>query len=256
MVGWVLLVGMKIDGFALAATTNDLTREAEARGKADLVEFRMDKADDPIGQLESYDGELPIIATNRNQWFGGKARDQGRLDTLFAASRFDDVAYVDIELETARAKEWILEEFRENDVRLIISHHDFETTPDEDVLTAIIDQCAGYGDIAKVATYPEDLSDTLTLLSVLHEATEAGVDAAGIAMGEIGSHTRVVGHIYGSRLGYAPLPDDDSEYAPGQLPLGKLAALIESTRIAGTNLERIEAVEDDVTVPSELTLPN
>ncbi|MFD1599508.1 type I 3-dehydroquinate dehydratase [Halobellus rarus] len=216
----------------------------------------MDQAEDPIAQLEAYDGELPIVATNRNQWFGGKARDTGRLDTLFAASRFDAVTYVDIELETARAKEWILEEFRDNDVGLIISHHDFDSTPDKEVLTAIIDQCAGYGDVAKVAVYPEDLSDTLTLLTALHEATQAGIDAAGIAMGETGSHTRVVGHIYGSKLGYAPLLDDDSEYAPGQIPLGKLRALVESTRIDGTQLERIEAIEGDVSVPSELTLPN
>nr|WP_256420855.1 type I 3-dehydroquinate dehydratase [Halobellus rarus] len=247
---------MKIDGFTLAATTNDLTREEEAREKADVIEFRMDQAEDPIAQLEAYDGELPIVATNRNQWFGGKARDTGRLDTLFAASRFDAVTYVDIELETARAKEWILEEFRDNDVGLIISHHDFDSTPDKEVLTAIIDQCAGYGDVAKVAVYPEDLSDTLTLLTALHEATQAGIDAAGIAMGETGSHTRVVGHIYGSKLGYAPLLDDDSEYAPGQIPLGKLRALVESTRIDGTQLERIEAIEGDVSVPSELTLPN
>jgi 3-dehydroquinate dehydratase-1 len=247
---------MKIEDFALAATTNDLTREADVRGKADIVEFRMDKAEDPSEQLKAYDGQLPIIATNRNQWFGGKARDQGRLDTLFAASRFEDVAYVDIELETARAKEWILDEFRENDVRLIISHHDFESTPEQDVLTAIIDQCASYGEIAKVAVYPEDLSDTLTLLTALREATEDGISAAGIAMGETGSHTRVIGHIYGSKLGYAPLLDDDSEYAPGQIPLGKLRALVESTRIDGANLERIEAVEDDVAVPSELGLPN
>lgn len=247
---------MKTDGFALAATTNDLTREQDAREAADLVEFRMDKADNPIEQLESYDGELPIVATNRNQWFGGKARDTGRLDTLFAASRFESVAYVDIELETARAKEWILEEFRGNDVRLIISHHDFDATPDREVLAAIIDQCAHYGDIAKVATYPTDLSDTLVLLGALHEATQKGIDAAGIAMGEIGSHTRAIGHIYGSKLGYAPLLDDDDEYAPGQIPLGKLRALIEATRVDGTSLERIDAIEDDVTVPSELTLPN
>ncbi|WP_049987069.1 type I 3-dehydroquinate dehydratase [Halobellus rufus] len=247
---------MKIDDFALAATTNDLTREQDAREAADIVEFRIDKAVDPIGQLESYDGELPIIATNRNQWFGGKAKDNGRLDTLFAASRFDSVAYVDIELETARAKEWILEEFRDNDVGLIISHHDFDSTPEKEILTAIIDQCAHYGDVAKVATYPQDLSDTLVLLSALHEATQSGIDAAGIAMGETGSHTRVVGHIYGSKLGYAPLLDDDSDYAPGQISLGKLRALVEATRIDGTKLERIEAVEDDVSVPSELTLPN
>jgi len=247
---------MKIEEFALAATTNDLTREGKAREAADIVEFRMDKVGNPIEQLEAYDGELPIIATNRNQWFGGKARDTGRLDTLFAASRFDAVAYVDIELETARAKEWILEEFRDNDVGLIISHHDFDDTPEREVLTAIIDQCAGYGDIAKVATYPKDLSDTLTLLSALYESTEAGIDAAGIAMGETGSHTRVVGHVYGSKLGYAPLLDDESDYAPGQIPLRKLRALVESTRIDGTKLERIDALEDDATVPAELTLSN
>ncbi|WP_144901466.1 type I 3-dehydroquinate dehydratase [Halobellus captivus] len=247
---------MKIDGFALAATTNDLTREQDAREAADIVEFRIDKAENPLEQLEAYDGELPIIATNRNQWFGGKAKDTGRLDTLFAASRFDSVAYVDIELETARAKEWILEEFRDNDVGLIISHHDFDATPEKEILTAIIEQCAHYGDIAKVATYPQDLSDTLTLLATLHEATQSGIDAAGIAMGETGSHTRVIGHIYGSKLGYAPLLSDDAEYAPGQISLKKLAALVESTRINGTKLERIDAVDDDVAVPSELSLPN
>lgn len=247
---------MKIDDFALAATTNDLTRERDAREVADIIEFRIDKADDPIEQLRTYDGELPIIATNRNQWFGGKARDQGRLDTLFAASRFDSVAYVDIELETARAKEWILAEFRDNDVGLIISHHDFDSTPKKEILTAIIDQCAGYGDIAKVAVFPQELSDTLVLLTALHEATNADIDAAGIAMGEIGSHTRVIGHVYGSKLGYAPLLDDDSEYAPGQIPLRKLRALVESTRVTGANLERLGTAEDDVTVPSKLSLPN
>ena len=246
---------MTTDDFALAATTDDLTREPEARGAADLVEFRMDTADEPIAQLEAYDGELPIIATNRNRWFGGKARDTGRLDALFAASRFDSVAYVDLELETVRAKDWIAGEFRGNDVDLIVSHHDFDATPDREVLTAIIEQCAGYGDVAKVATFPTDLSDALTLLGALHEATRAGIDAAGIAMGEVGSHTRVIGHVYGSKLGYAPLPDDDTDYAPGQLPLETLAALVESTRIDSADPD-FGALADDASLPSELSLPN
>ena len=246
---------MTLDDFALAATTNDLTREPDAREAADLVEFRMDKADEPIEQLEAYDGDLPIVATNRNQWFGGKAHDTGRLDTLFAASRFDAVAYVDLELETVRAKEWIAGEFRGNDVDLIVSHHDFDATPEREVLIEIIEECAGYGDVAKVATYPADLSDTLTLLGALYAATQAGIDAAGIAMGEVGSHTRVIGHVYGSKLGYAPLHDDDSEYAPGQLPLRTLAALVEATRIDGGS-PGIGGLGDDVSASSELTLPN
>lgn len=219
---------MKTGEFSLAATTNNLALEEDFRESADLIEFRMDKADNPINQLTNFDGELPIIATNRTRWFGGKAEDTGRLDDLFAASRFDSVAYVDIEIETARAEDWIVEEFRENDVNLIISHHDFDSTPDREILDAIIDQCAEYGDIAKVATFPENNSDALTLLEAINAATKRGIDAAGISMGEIGSHTRVIGHLYGSKLGYAPLETDQTEYAPGQIPLNTLASLIEA----------------------------
>lgn len=219
---------MKPDGFALATTTNDLTREPEARRAADLIEFRMDCAEDPIEQLSQYDGTLPIIATNRTKWFGGKANDSGRLDRLFAASRFDFVELVDIELETARSKDWILDEFRENEVQLIISHHDFEDTPEQNILDMIIDQCAQYGDIAKVATFPQDQTDALRLLNAIDTATKKGIDVAGISMGEIGSHTRVIGPLYGSKLGYAPLASDISDYAPGQIPLQKLTELIEA----------------------------
>lgn len=221
---------MNLNEFHLAATTNDLTREPEARTAADIVEFRMDTAEDPLEQLSEYDGTLPIIATNRGKWFGGKARDTGRLDRLSAASRYDSVKLVDVELETARSKGWVVNEFRENGVDLIISHHDFDETPDQEVLDAIIEQCAQYGDIAKVATFPQNHSDNLRLLKAIHKATSKGINVAGLSMGEIGSHTRIIGPIYGSKLGYAPLAADNNEYAPGQIPLKKLATLIETTR--------------------------
>lgn len=237
---------MKLDEFALATTTNDLTREPEAREMADLIEFRMDSADEPIKQLSEYSGTLPIIATNRTKWFGGEANDSGRLDHLFAASRFDSVQLVDIELETARGKEWILSEFRENDVQLIISHHDFEETPEQKILDAIINQCAQYGDIAKVATFPQNHTDALRLLKAINTATKKGIPIAGISMGEIGSHTRVVGPLYGSKLGYAPLASDTSEYAPGQIPLHKLASLIEMMQENGKNTSMSESLNENL----------
>lgn len=235
---------MKLDGFALAATTNDLTRVADVEHTADLIEFRMDSADDPLEQLANYDGSLPIIATNRTTWFGGEADDDGRLDRLSAASRFDAVKYVDIELETARGMEWVLDEFRSNGVQLIISHHDFEATPSQEVLDAIIEECAQYGDIAKVATFPQNNEDALRLLKAINTATNRGIDVAGIAMGEIGSHTRVIGPIYGSKLGYAPLATDNHEYAPGQIPLHELASLIEVTKTGTDELGVIEELGD------------
>ncbi len=131
---------MTLEGFVLAATTNDLAQEPKVRDVADVLEFRMDKAAEPITQLSAYDGELPIIATNRGQWFGGQAPDTGRLDRLFAASEFDSVAMVDIELETARGSGWVIPEFRENDVDIIISFHAFEGTPSSEILEATFDQ--------------------------------------------------------------------------------------------------------------------
>lgn len=244
---------MKIKESALAATTNDLTREKDARGIADLIEFRMDKAENPIEQLSQYDGHLPIIATNRARWFGGKASDTGRLDDLFSASRFESVEFVDIELETIRSKKWLAHEFRENDVQLIISHHDFKDTPERAILDAIIEQCSQYGDIAKVATFPRDQTDTLTLLEAVNSATQKGIDVAGISMGEIGSHTRIIGHLYGSKLGYAPLLADNVDYAPGQIPLEKLASLIELTKDSGVDDEVINRIRDEVSVPKEIS---
>jgi len=141
---------MTLREFRLEATTNDLTREPKARGAADVIEFRMDSAEDPVAQLSEYDGDLPVIATNRTKWSGGQADDTGRLDQLFAATRFDVVEMVDIEAETARGKQWVLNEFRDNDVEIIVSCHVFEKTPDRKTLGAIIEECADFGDIAKV----------------------------------------------------------------------------------------------------------
>lgn len=242
---------MNFEEFVLAATTNDLSREPAARGVADVVEFRMDKADDPLEQLDDYAGDLPLIATNRTRWFGGGAADTGRLDRLSAASRSDHVEVVDVELETARGMEWILDEFRDNGVDLIVSHHTFEETPEPEVLDAIFEQCGEYGDIAKVATFPRKHTDVLRLLRSINVATKKGFDVAGISMGRLGSHSRAVAPIYGSKLGYAPLANDESEYAPGQIPLGRLRSLIDDLTAEG----EIEASRAAVEEPSEQRQP-
>ncbi|GAA0236165.1 type I 3-dehydroquinate dehydratase [Haladaptatus pallidirubidus] len=219
---------MEPDQFALAATTNDLEREAQVREVADVVEFRMDKANTPLSQLADYDGELPIIATNRAQWFGGKANDSGRLDHLFTASEFEAVKMIDIELETARGSSWVLEEFEKGDVEIIISFHEFDETPDLNVLKAIFEACDQYGDVAKVAAYANSYSDSLNMIRAVSSVSENGLRATGISMGAIGSHTRAIAPLYGAKIGYAPLESDESEYAPGQIPIHKLRSMIDT----------------------------
>lgn len=244
---------MKLDEFSLAATTNDLAREQNVREVADVIEFRMDSAVDPISQLSNYEGELPIIATNRSQWFGGKAHDTGRLDRLFTASEFKAVKMVDIEVEIARGTEWILEEPRKNNVDVIISCHEFEDTPDLSTLIKMFEECAQYGDIAKVATFANEPKDSLRLLEAVNIVTEKGINSAGIAMGESGSHTRIAGPHYGSKIGYAPLKEDKSEYAPGQIPIRKLASMIEILTSNKISQDHTPTSEDRFSSSSEPT---
>lgn len=223
---------MRPDRFTLAATTNDLSREPEVRDVADIVEFRMDQATDPLAGLDAYDGDLPVLATNRAAWEGGGADDPGRLEDLREAARHDAVESVDIELKAARDDPAVFDDFEAAGVDTVVSSHDFEATPEADTLRATFEECAEYGDVGKVAAAAADHEDTLRMLRAVHEATADGLRVAGISMGGVGSHTRVVAPLYGSELGYAPLETDDTEYAPGQLPIRRLATLIETLTAA------------------------
>lgn len=230
---------MDFDDVVLVAATNDLTEEPQARSNADAVEFRMDLADDPLDALDAYDGELPILATNRPTWEGGEAEEEGRLDELLTAARLDAVEAVDLELRTARESPALPEDFRAAGADVVVSSHDFERTPAFEDLWNTVEAAIEHGDVAKVAVHAESTDDTLRLLRVVHEATKAGIPVGGMSMGEVGTHTRVVAPLYGSKLTYAPLAADEFSSAPGQLSLDEVASFLEAT-----NADAVRAARD------------
>ncbi|MFC7043070.1 type I 3-dehydroquinate dehydratase [Halonotius sp. GCM10025705] len=227
---------LSFDEFVLAASTDTLTDEPAAREHADAVEFRLDLADDPLEQLSAYDGELPIIATNRAAWEAGGASDETeRLHTLETALEDDAVAAIDLECraldggvaaaDTETAQQ-VRTSAREAGVAVIASIHDFEATPPREELTALLDRAADAGTVGKLATTAHDRGDALALLSVTHEATAAGKTVATMGMGAAGQHTRAVAPIYGSAIGYAPVEAAEAT-APGQYPLATLRELVD-----------------------------
>ncbi len=218
---------MEFDSFVLAASTKDLSEEPAAREHADCLEFRLDLASDPLAALEGYDGELPILATNRAEWEGGEATDDGRLETLAEATGFDAVSAIDVELASildGEADE-VLEIARDRDVSVIASAHDFEGTPPRPELVRTLTEAGKYADVAKLAVTAESKSDTLAVLSATEQLTAHGDAVATMAMGEVGSHTRAVAPVYGSKIGYAPV-DPAKATAPGQYDLETLARLV------------------------------
>lgn len=219
---------MNFDSFRLAASTADLADEPAARARADCLEFRMDLADDPLAALESYEGALPILATNRARWEGGEADDDGRLEALAEATAIDAVAAVDVELESIRTgdAEAVLEAARTRDASVVASTHDFEGAPDRASMVRTLRLATERADVGKLAVTAASRSDVLELLSATRTLAADGERVATMAMGEIGRHSRAVAPVYGSRIGYAPVDPADAT-APGQYDLETLATLVE-----------------------------
>ena len=242
---------MEFDSFVLAAATADLNEEPAARPHADAVEFRMDMAADPATQLAAYDGDLPLIATNRATWEGGEADGDDRLDALARAAEYDFVEAVDVELRALRpgvaedddanpgetdvaaaaaadaeAAAETAAHARDHGAAVLASVHDFEATPDAERLDALLDAAVDAGDVGKLAVTARDRDDTLALLSATRKWTARGERVATMSMGEPGRHTRAVAPVYGSRIGYAPV-DPERATAPGQYDLATLASLVE-----------------------------
>jgi 3-dehydroquinate dehydratase-1 len=227
---------LDFDSFVLAAATNDLEAEPAAREDADAVEFRLDLATDPLDQLAAYDGELPLIVTNRAAWEGGEADDEtGRLDTLGSTLDYEAVAAVDLECgaldgsiaaaATDQARE-LRETARDAGIAVIASVHDFESTSSVDGLTDLLKTASDEGDVGKLAVTATDRSDALAVLSATHRAVESGWTVATMAMGEAGQHTRAVAPVYGSKIGYAPV-EPEGATAPGQYDLQTLRRLVD-----------------------------
>ena len=193
---------MDIDfgSFGLVAATADLADEPAAREHADAVEFRMDMATDPLNALDGYDGDLPLVATNRPAWEGGE-RPAGpeRLAELERALGHDAVGAVDVELAALRGESAaeaagvdpgavaaVVDRARETDTAVIVSTHDFEGTPDRTRMRDLLGAAGEYGDVAKLAVTAGGPADAVALLSVTQAATADGERVATMAMGEAG----------------------------------------------------------------------
>lgn len=221
---------MEFASFVLVASTADLADEPAARPHADAIEFRLDLAEAPLDQLAAYDGELPVVATNRLRAEGGGAPDTpDRLDVLEAAVETPAVEAVDVELSTVAVGEGdrVVATARVHDAAVVVSTHDFEGTPAVDEMAGTLRAAAAAGDVGKLAVTASDPGDVLDVLQVTWELASDGVPVATMAMGDAGRHSRAVAPVYGSRIGYAPV-DAAAATAPGQYDLATLRRLVDS----------------------------
>lgn len=200
----------------------------------DVLEWRVDgfeKAEcleemtDALQALRNEIGEIPLIFTCRYVKEGGirEISQDVRKDIIFAALNSKNVDIVDFEISNgeefvAKIKEGVAAA----GARLILSYHNFQITPIEEIIYNKLLEAAKLGaDIAKLAVMPKDYRDVLRLLNATLRVREEALDIPLItmAMGEIGKITRIAGGFFGSDLTFAVGKESS---APGQVPVADL----------------------------------
>lgn len=216
-----------------------LTQAAQVRGtKADLVEWRVDyfagMEDIPAVEAALYRlrealGKLPLLFTVRSAGEGGQREISPRayLALCQAAIASRRVELVDVELFSG---EGICREIigvaRENGVAVVCSSHDFAATPTAEELTDRLERMHSLGaDLPKLAVMPQTSADVLTLLAATDAFLRRHPDSPviAIAMGWLGSVSRVAGEIFGSALTFGTVAEAT---APGQLTVEELYTIL------------------------------
>ena len=224
------------------ASCEELCREAkEAKNAgADLVEWRADFYEalsdtdrmlETLGKIREVLGEIPLLFTIRTQAEGGK----GSLSTKeyahanLAAAGSGNADLIDVEVfGEEEEKKALIASVQAKGAAVIGSSHDFEKTDDCAVLLKRFREIDASGaDILKMAVMPEEFDDVAAIMQATNrmvtEFTEKPV--ISMAMGSIGSISRIAGENFGSSVTFATV---GAASAPGQFPIRELRAMIEA----------------------------
>lgn len=173
--------------------------------------------------------ENPLLFTLRSESQGGRltlsADEYCALNQAIIEAHAADM--VDIEIGIGEKSVRALCEFAwDNGVVPVVSHHDFNGTPEVQEIVSLLSRMEELGaGICKIATMANESQDVLRLLCATQERSEeSSVPLLTMAMGSQGSITRLVGEQFGSSMTFCSLR---SSSAPGQVDLSRARRMMQ-----------------------------
>ena len=182
---------------------------------AELVELRLDYLQEQVDVEKLLaDRPCPVIVTCRRPADGGRfaGAEEERLGLLRAAIAAG-AEFVDLEEDTAARIP------RSGKTRRIVSHHDFQRTPDD--LKAIHGRLSALdADVVKLVTTAVCPHDNLRILQLVRQSHTPTV---GFCMGDLGIVSRILTGRFGAPWTFAA--SDATGVAPGQLSFAQMRGL-------------------------------
>lgn len=183
---------------------------------APVAEIRLDSVPLTSAQMEEISRQKPRwVATCRP---GGLYEGESRQEQLIRAVRAG-AAYVDVEYEAeASVREAVKNEAKNNGCKLIISYHNFETTPSLREMRYLVEASFGMGaDRVKLVTTVKNTEECARLMA-LYSLYERVIV---FGMGSVGKVTRVAAPLLGADFTYGAISADQAT-APGQMTIEEL----------------------------------
>lgn len=200
---------------------------------ADMIEWRLDTFPsfrDCNAVRDILDAVAPVLGnkiflyTFRSKAQGGVAEiDAETLENLQdLAVESGCVDLIDLEYFEEKHPAHRIRHLQEGGVRVVTSHHDFDETPEPEVMQMLLEKmCAGGADIVKLAVMPQSVKDVLNLLEVTAKFHEENPDTPIItmSMGKLGNISRLCGETFGSCVTFGA---HEKPSAPGQYEMKAL----------------------------------
>lgn len=210
-----------------------------SQSTTDMIEWRLDvfrEFRDCNAVREVLDAVAPVLGdkiflyTFRSKAQGGAAEiDAESLENLHElAMEAGCVDLVDLEYFEEEHPVRKIRRLQKGGVRVITSHHDFNETPQPEVMQMLLEQMGeGGSDIVKLAVMPKNVADVLNLLAVTARFHEENPDTPVVtmSMGKLGNISRLSGETFGSCVTFGA---HEKPSAPGQYEMKKLIGILDA----------------------------
>jgi 3-dehydroquinate dehydratase-1 len=186
------------------ATPAELDRALRIRNPPDFFELRLDSLGESVDEEKLSMLRAPLIITARDPHEGGANNLSIQKRRKLLGRFLPHAAFLDVELRSARALYSIIDRARKRNVRLLLSFHDFNSTPSLGSLRAMARKAKSRGaDVFKVATRTDTPEQLTQLLAFAKADVDLPLSVMGI--GKLGRKSRRELMRRGSILNYAHL---------------------------------------------------